>query len=246
MSTCKIKAINYWDDMDLKPLIDASLILYLTPDNTGAYNDKSGNMHTIVNNAGIMEPVDAKGLFGLNIRLPGNPAYLKALSSDTLNTITTGLTFSIWINKQANSTGSTTLLGRRSGPDTGDSFILVYGEPIENYVYAFGIRGSWAGSIRSSADDLNKWVEVTCTYDGQMMKIYFDGILESSASAPGIEIPWETTDLYIGCGDNGTFGLEEFTKCIVGSVLVYNRGLSAAEILSNHQKSPYYYLNQAI
>lgn len=244
MTICNIKNdINYWET--IKPIIDNSLILYITPDYDGNYNDISGKLNSVINYNSSLEQVDSKGLFGFNMVLNGINSYLKVLSSNSLNSISTGFTISIWIYKLSHSSGYGSIIGRRSGTGYDDLFIMLYGSASSNYSYSFHFKGSQAIRGRSSSIDLNKWVNITVTYDGVNMKMYLNGILESTLPSSGI-IPQDTTDLYIGCGDNGTGGLDEYTNAKIGTTLIYNRGINQSEVLTNVQSSPYYYLKNTI
>lgn len=245
MTTCNVKNdVNYWETNDLKPVIDNSLVLYLTPDYDGNYNDISGNLNNVINVNSQLEQVDSKGLFSYNVILTGN-SYIKVLNSTSINSITTGITISVWLYKISHASYYGTLFGRRFGTGYDDLFILMYGSPSNGYPYYFGMRNVGGVSGRKSIDDLNKLINITVTYNGNNITMYLNGIIENVVQATG-SIDNDITDIYIGCGDNGTGGLGEYTNAKLGNILLYSRGLTQSEVLKNIQSSPYYYLENNI
>ena len=72
------------------------------------------------------------------------------------------------------------------------------------------------------------WLHVTATYDGQEIKLYLDGVLESFLPAPGLSIAANDLPLSIGAQDNG-LGPYQGT---VDQVHVYSVALSQGEIQS--------------
>lgn len=246
MTICGAKNdVRHWETQELKPVIDDSLVLYLTPDYDGNYNDISGKGNTVINFNSAPVPVDSKGLFGANMLLNGKDSYLKALNSNSLNSLSTGMTISIWVNKQSHAPIYGGIIGRRYGASFDDLFYLLYSKPANGYKYVFGIKGLPGVTGRASTNDLNKWVNVTGVFNGSTIQLYLNGVLEGSVAATG-KILQDTTDIYIGCGDNGTGGLGEFSNIKVGTVLIYNRGLSQSEVLTNYRNSPYNYLPKSI
>jgi hypothetical protein len=66
------------------------------------------------------------------------------------------------------------------------------------------------------------------TYDGNMMRLYVDGVLVFSQAATG-SIQACTTPLLLGAGyNNGT--VDYYTKGLLDEAAIYNRALSASEI----------------
>lgn len=78
---------------------------------------------------------------------------------------------------------------------------------------------------------LNKWTHVVGTYDGAKLSLYLNGKLVNSFAVTG-RINYNHGSLYIG-GDttNANF------KGLIDEVCIYERALTAAEVLSNYQKA---------
>jgi hypothetical protein len=76
--------------------------------------------------------------------------------------------------------------------------------------------------------DGSTWVHVAATYDGQQIKLYVDGALEGSLSAPGLVIGVNDVPLSIG----GQFGGVRLFDGAVDEVHLYDRALSAHEVVA--------------
>lgn len=74
---------------------------------------------------------------------------------------------------------------------------------------------------------LNGWVSITLTYDGTVWKTYKNGIYEAEYIGP--VGTYSGNNYYIGVGYNG------YTNIEVSNSLVYNKALSAAEVLQNYE-----------
>jgi hypothetical protein len=80
----------------------------------------------------------------------------------------------------------------------------------------------------------SEWRFLAATYDGSTMKLYVDGTLLSELA--GTPIPIQTNDSDINIGRNaGTFS--DNYKGIIDDVRIYNRALSAAELLQLFQET---------
>lgn len=66
--------------------------------------------------------------------------------------------------------------------------------------------------------DGNTWMHIAATHDGQKIKLYIDGVLESSSSAAGLVIGTNDVDLAIGAQDDG---LAPF-RGVIDQVHLYN------------------------
>ncbi len=82
----------------------------------------------------------------------------------------------------------------------------------------------------SYSHGLNTWNHVVGTYDGASQKIYVDGILRSSTSLSGT-INVSSNDALVGTYNYGDYCLTGN----VGVVRVYQKALSAAEVLQNYE-----------
>ena len=98
------------------------------------------------------------------------------------------------------------------------------------YAFGFGttVNAATNNNLASVGNALtNQWVLVTGTYNGSLMSLYINGVLNNTASASGA--PWNSREnLYIatdpGCGVRGPLSGK------VDDLRIYNRALSAQEV----------------
>ena len=112
---------------------------------------------------------------------------------------------------------------------------FAYGNPANNQAFFIGVYGlnpfcgAWANDLTATNTfiSLNTWFHTTCVYDGTTAFLYINGILATSASKG-----WNTTDVnraYLGRQiDNGQYWTGH-----IAQVQLYNRVLSATEVLQN-------------
>ena len=249
MTLCNIKNdINYWENTEFRPIVDNSLLLWLTSDSEvgSIWTDRSNQNIPVIYGGYNRVPIDTNGLFGNAIRLDGSTGYISVSNNALFNTIKTGMTASIWINQLTwNIVKYNTILNRRIGTESGD-LIALMGDYKTRNNHCFNTTTSngfmWACGISSQ---LNKWCNITATYDGSFMNIYINNQLLTSKPHTGT-LQDETTPLVIGAGDGGTFGISEFTNALFGDVLLYNRALSDVERTYNYTHSPLYYIEKSI
>ncbi|MFJ4106795.1 LamG-like jellyroll fold domain-containing protein, partial [Oerskovia enterophila] len=77
------------------------------------------------------------------------------------------------------------------------------------------------------------WVHLVGTYDGQRMRLYVDGVEQGSAAGPGT-VGVNTLPLLLGGQPGGTLPL----KGAVDGVRLYDRALSAAEVVALRTQTP--------
>ena len=74
--------------------------------------------------------------------------------------------------------------------------------------------------------DGNTWMHIAATYDGQDIKVYVNGVLETSSNAQGLVIASNSNDLSIGAQDDGQYPFDG----VVDQVHIYNYALTATDI----------------
>jgi hypothetical protein len=98
----------------------------------------------------------------------------------------------------------------------------------QSFSFWLAVNGQWK-VISAQFGNLNKWTHVAATYDGFFMKIYMDGNLVSSLSAPGT-ITVNSNDLQIGQQPGYS---AEFYQGGVDEMRVWSRSLTQCEIQNN-------------
>ena len=166
---------------------------------------------------------------GGSIAFDGSNDYVDCGTNNSLK-ITGSLTLSCWISSSA-STGTYICKS-----------ILVFGAPNQK-VYEIGVlnnvtyfqlgNGTTNSSISVSAASIldNKWHYVTATWDGTTntngLLIYYDGVIVSQGTSPINTIQQTNDTLQIGYGRRFPFNGK------ISSTQIYNRALSATEVLQN-------------
>ena len=101
----------------------------------------------------------------------------------------------------------------------------------------------YVGSYRSFNSASNLATEtkyhVVTTYDGKDIKLYIDGKLQSTSihvsdTLTPVGKPGNKTNLALGCNPDGSKCSNEYFNGIISNVKVYNRALTADEVLKNY------------
>ncbi len=91
-------------------------------------------------------------------------------------------------------------------------------------LFQFHVAGNTRSLYSVSGLELNRWYQVTCTYDGSMMRLYLNGALDNPGAASGT--PLVSTDALTF----GYAGYFTYAQASLADVRLYNRVLSATEI----------------
>jgi hypothetical protein len=213
------------------PLITSGLVLHLDAGNTSSYSgsgttwtDLSGN-----NNHGtLINGPTYSSTNGGSLVLDGSNDYIDFGNSASLRAIggTTNITVSAWVYYSAYGGGGQSY-----------SVITVKGAPwtwlLENYLDTFRFRIVAGGADVSVGDvsthQLNVWYNVVGTYDGSNMRLYINGVLKNTVPQTGT-LATNTETAKIGTWQGTNYNLTGR----VSNVFLYNRVLTASEVLQNY------------
>jgi hypothetical protein len=133
-------------------------------------------------------------------------------------------TISIWLNPSSLSNGWALSYGNATASQS--NFIGVYGGVI-NY-------GGYSNDVSGPAPSINTWYQVVGVYDGTTAYMYINGYLYTSAAKT-----WNTVQVSFQLGRQ-THG-NEYWNGKIGEAQIYNRALSATEIVAlyNSTKGAY-------
>jgi hypothetical protein len=224
------------------------LVLNLDAANTASYN---GSGTTWVDISGS----ETDGI------LTNGPTYVSSGASSSISfdgsddyaynslfsqmSLATNMTISCWCTFADNGSPGRYLwsIGRDIGGVTGGLALMAYGFGVAGGANKLLFElGSAAGRvIYTGTLQQNVWYNFTCTADGTNTKIYVNGNLDNTASQGSGQIsssPGLSVGSYLSNGIPPTPG-NFFHNGKISNFLVYNRALSASEILQNHnaQKS---------
>ena len=212
---------------DFRDIVRSGLILDLDAgmnasfNNTGtAWNDLSGNG----NNGTLVNGPTYSSVNGGSIVFDGSNDYVSFTSNPPL---TNQISVDVWVNLTATTpNGSGWILGREG------SYRLTYASSSFQWVCAT-VNNGWytAGTpVGANLTTTNSIINVVGTYDGSNNRIYVNGILISTGSAISGNI-LTTGNYYLVRSDAGNI---DYGKLNMYSHKLYNRSLSAAEILQNY------------
>ena len=175
-------------------------------------------------------PTWVTGLVDNALSFDGVNDYVQVPHSASLN-ISDVITLEAWIYMPARSSD---LWGYVLCKYTYTIYGLIIGGTTAPGDLQFWIGNSSVFSAAPHATlSLNTWYHVVATFDGSVMKLYINGALNASTTVTRT-IPTSTEDLFIGDRYDHT----RHFKGVIDEVRIYNRALSAREIL-RHYKGVY-------
>ena len=185
--------------------------------------DSSGNDNTGTLTNG---PVWVDGQRGKALSFDGLDDYVRIEASDSLD-VTSQVTVEAWVYPKAyvDHDGSNSHIASRTNTMGGHIYVLS--------VYPDSHKASYSVNPNPdqhpSSDDLflSTWTHLAVTYDGSYVRLYINGIFDSSYAQSG-SIETTTNWLAIGCNSYGaTYAHFNGT---IDEVRIYNRALSQKEI----------------
>jgi hypothetical protein len=161
--------------------------------------------------------------------------YMRIVRSSSMSP-TSGLTQEVWFNYPSVPT-TAIFIGLQYGASTNNTYAL-WKENATTIMGGVNTSGSFS-YIGMGTTNLvgNRWYHLVHTYDGSTQKLYLDGVLMTTGSQSGtIQYDVNNTRVLIGADDNIGYnsGASYPHPGKMGQVRIYNRGLSAAEVLKNY------------
>src|SRR3989338_14543 len=180
-------------------------------------SDSSGNGNTGTLTNG---PTFTTGKIGQGLSFDGINDAVQISDSNSLDV--SQITVSAWVRKIYDAPSWSMIASRQAGTGTGDNWILFYNSSA-NDEYRFSAQGGTniklyrngvqiSDNAISSNNDIGQWVHIVGTAEGA--------------------IPPETSATCIGGGANNSRNCDsEYSNAVIYDVRIYNRALSASEIL---------------
>ena len=173
------------------------------------------------------------------LEFDGTDDYVSVPDSDYLDSITSAITVSVWVYWSSDANDISTIISKASAagwssPYSSWNMRLRHGtggwgtDAVE--FWAAGSYTTGGQFYSSSSIPRDTWTHIVGTYDGANQKIYINGVLDGT-EAETAAIAATSYPLYIGV-NSGDIG-EDFEGSLA-NVLIYNRGLTAAEVKQNY------------
>jgi len=174
--------------------------------------------------AGVGFSNEASGIWSFD----GVDDYINCGDTSNLEGIN-GITIDTWVYPQIAGSGPALgIVSRDSG--TRSWYLATYSS--NKFRWFVSTNGSSNDSMNSSAAfSLNTWYNVTVTWSNQGIYIYINGVFDSSEALVNTSPPLPNISEPLKIGDRQT-GQEWNGE--IGPVHIYNRALSAEEVLSNY------------
>jgi len=189
-------------------------------------NDLSGN-----NDGTIKNGVAFNYENGGSLEFDGYNDRVECGTGSTLD-ITSGITLECVFNASTNTQNAGIINKWTSGAVTDNSFtFLVNTTSNLRFILYDSITGTTDLTLTSTFNE-NQWYHVTSTWDGSIMKMYVNGVLQPETLSYSGTINISTKQLTIG-----TLREEDFIFPFNGRIAisrVYNRGLDSSEVLQNY------------
>jgi len=189
--------------------------------------DLSGNGNIGTFGAGTTSPIWTPGKFGSGIWFDADDDVINVVENGTLN-LGSDVTIFAWVYITSTAV-SGTIIGRYHWNEGG--YELYYTtQPRLRFRINNGVQ-VYDSCFLAGAPATNTWLFIVGTFDGSTMKLYQNGILVKSVGSVSMS---QSASATFNIGRGGPF-----TNTMAGSINyggVYNRALSASEIVSLDRK----------
>ena len=224
-------------------MITDGLVLYVDAANTKSYPGSGTNWFDLLQSEfsgslqnGVLFGTEANGI----MRFDGTNDYIRISHNSKFN-LPTAYTISYWlkIGKVIWTFGDLIISKRLDGQNINYQTYVGSGSTTTTPgpYYSVGFGGNTAGSfwgvgLSGSAQqlELNKWYHIAGTYLSNRLEIYVNGLfITGSSGLPALAT--STANINISGYNNGGNPISGS----MGNVWIYNRALSASEVLQNYE-----------
>jgi len=207
------------------PIIADGLVFNIDAANRASYVPNATLSHNTINPliSGSFSGVTFSPLTGSGVwNFDGIDDYIDCGNDASLN-ITGALTVSVWVRPSTNSNQGT-FISKRSSSNTNYQ-LLPYGAGVRFYVGSEHPGGS------SFSLQQNMWTHIVGVFrPGQSIDLYWKGSLNQTTSTSTTTANTVTNPVVIG----SSYNQNAFFSGVIGPVHIYNRALSANEVLHNY------------
>jgi len=190
--------------------------------------DSSGNGNDGTVNGTDFDTSAATGRSGGALTFDGSDDYIDCGTDSSLD-ITDAITVSAWAYTDTDTHGR---IISRHGNSSNFGWVLIRDKDSDSFAWDISTNGNdWnnGGSTGVDTFEINTWYHVAATYDGTNMRVYIDGVEETSGAFPAaLSGPINVSSHNCEIGSDG-FSSIHFSGQI-DDVRIYNRALSSDEI----------------
>ena len=195
---------------------------------TKQFEDFSRNHHPVANT----DVIPVRGKYGGAGIYNGATSFLNCGNDPSLN-ITDAITIEAWVKPISSGEAG---YGRIMWKTTAIT-VFMKGAGSQDIMFITQVGGvDKTASSTGDAVSYNNWHHVVGVFDGINVLVYVDGIMFTGLATAGpIDDP-SASNMYIG----NVVGASRTFDGIIDEVRIYNRSLSAAEILSHYKSKGYW------
>jgi hypothetical protein len=213
-------------------VVTDGLVAYLDPGNTTSYpgtgtlfNDLSfsNNDGTLVNTPTYF-PYAYSGTFYFD----GATQYIDMGTPASLNTGTAS--YQVWVKNKTPTDGLNQQVVARTNTNAGTFNILKRNTSVWGANFRSAATPATQTNLDSTSTANTNWVNVAVTYDGTNLRVYVDGVETGITAISGLI----DTAVFTGINIMRNTSATAYFQGFLGVVLMYNKGLSAAEITQNY------------
>jgi len=140
---------------------------------------------------------------------------------------TNAFSLEAWVNV-TDDTHFNNLIAKYAEPLVATGYVLYAKDG--RLVFARGVTQTNQSLVEYPGFETNRFVHVAATYDGSMMRLYVDGVMQNEKPS-GIMLPDQTVGFTIGSA-NGTINSEP-TEGVIDEVAIYPGALPAARVFAH-------------
>jgi hypothetical protein len=193
----------------------------------------SGRVGTFYNDttSGAHGPDFVGGNMGY-LEFDGTDEWIKGPADGSDMDLNVHVSMSCWVWWDRGGTGNSIVAKEKVGSA---QYVMGRASTGFGFYWALNLDGVWTNPLTTETLSNDQWYHITGTYDGVSMEQYIDGVLVKSTAATGA-ISGDSSPFYIGGLDwahNGSTP-DEWLAGRLSTVQVYNKGLTAAEVLQNY------------
>jgi len=159
--------------------------------------------------------------------------YVDCGNDESLN-ITDAITIEAWVKSSGSADPQPIVDKMKSGSN--ENWVLRLKS--DNKAYFFLHEGHKREIASKTVLDIGKWYHIVGTYDGSIMKIFINGIMENSTTDVGSSI---LTNANVPVSIGRATEYNEFFNGLIDEVRIYNRALSEEEIKRLYELTRVFY-----
>jgi hypothetical protein len=139
---------------------------------------------------------------GLALALPGDGSRARVADAPSLD-LRGPLTLAAWVRPTREATQHVIAKAQRDAVDGFELSLSATGKAFARFDQASSGDAFKVLSSQSYPSDGRTWVHLAVSFDGELIRFYLDGVLETSRYAPGLAIGANDLELALGAGEGG-------------------------------------------